>query len=63
MQPGGKVQVTKWRTLGRISHEQTLVMADQKTVYASDDHPNGGGSRPLFGTSRRRRRPPGPASA
>ncbi len=40
--PGGATQVTKWRTLGRISHEMTIVMPDNKTVYAADDHPNGG---------------------
>lgn len=38
---GGQTQLTKWRTLGRISHENSIVMPDNRTVYSTDDHPNG----------------------
>ena len=45
--PGGQTQLTKWRTLGRVSHENAVVLPDNRTVYLSDDHPNGGeGSEP-----------------
>ncbi|KIZ03011.1 hypothetical protein MNEG_4947 [Monoraphidium neglectum] len=37
----GTTSLTKWRTLGRMSHETALVMPDRKTVYSTDDHPNG----------------------
>lgn len=40
--PGGSTRLTKWRTLGRISHENAVVMPDSRTVYTTDDHPNGG---------------------
>ncbi|KAI8462971.1 MAG: hypothetical protein J3K34DRAFT_162339 [Monoraphidium minutum] len=39
--PGGSTRLTKWRTLGRVSHENSIVMPDNRTVYMSDDHPNG----------------------
>lgn len=38
---GGKTTLKKWRTLGRISHESALVMPNKKTVYTTDDNPNG----------------------
>lgn len=38
----GRTSMTKWRTLGRISHESALVMPNLKTVYTTDDNPNGG---------------------
>lgn len=36
------VQLKKWRTIGRISHESAIVMPNLKTVYTTDDNPNGG---------------------
>ncbi|KAF6262042.1 hypothetical protein COO60DRAFT_687772 [Scenedesmus sp. NREL 46B-D3] len=37
----GSTTVTKWRTLGRISHETAVVMPDNRTVYTSDDGSSG----------------------
>jgi hypothetical protein len=42
VQPGGGVKITKWRTLGRVSHETAVVMPDNRTVYTTDDATNGG---------------------
>ncbi|KAI8466873.1 MAG: hypothetical protein J3K34DRAFT_460669 [Monoraphidium minutum] len=39
--PGGKTKIVKWRTLGRISHELSYVMPDNRTVYTTDDSSNG----------------------
>lgn len=37
----GRPSLTKWRTLGRVSHESPLVMPDNRTIYIADGHPNG----------------------
>lgn len=36
----GDTTLTKWKTLGRISHEAAIVMPDLKTVYTTDDGTN-----------------------
>ncbi|WIA09547.1 hypothetical protein OEZ85_008942 [Tetradesmus obliquus] len=37
----GSTNITKWRTLGRISHETAWFMPDNRTIYTSDDGTNG----------------------
>lgn len=39
--PGGKTSAVKWRTIGRVSHELAKVMPNNRTVYTTDDNPNG----------------------
>jgi hypothetical protein len=39
-----RTKLTKWYTLGRVSHELAYVMPNNRTVYTTDDHPNGGGA-------------------
>jgi hypothetical protein len=38
----GKTHITKWRTLGRVSHESAIVMQDLQTVYTTEDGTNCG---------------------
>jgi len=42
LDPQGSTSITKWRVLGRLSHETASVMSDNKTVYTTDDSNNGG---------------------